>query len=367
MPLLGLIPEDPFHPRSWSGTAAPFFTALLDAGVLDTALHVKTPWEQFERLRTIAWPRERWSARYHASPKYFEALTRSARALIEQRESCDAVLQIGAWFSSGSATDKPCFSYHDGNAAQWYRYYGLGLLTSAEQSAHLAWEDSVYRRMTRIFVMSAWLADSFMRDFGVPRERLMVVGAGINMPMPVVPDRDFSKPRFLFVGKDFERKGGRYLLEAFRVVRRQVPAELTIVGPELNLKDEGVVCAGFLSKTDPDHVTKMSTLFANATAIVLPSIYEPFGISLTEGMAWGLPCVTVDRCAMPEIVRHGECGLVAEPENASSLAQAMLSLATDPDRCREYGAAGRKRAQEHFTWAAVAEKIATSTQLGVGA
>jgi len=358
--ILGLIPEDPFHPKSWSCSSAPFFTALRRIGALDTALHVKTPWENFERLRVIALPRARWHARYHASPNYFGALTRAAGELIE-RHAAGVVLQVGAWFSSGAVTDKRCYSYHDGNAAQWYRYYGRGLLTNREMAAHLAWERSVYDRMSGIFVMSEWLADSFMRDFQIPSKSLHVVGAGMNMPLPAIPKRDFSKPRFLFVGKAFERKGGKYLLEAFRKVRRKVDAELILVGPQLDLNEPGITCVGFLPKTDPDHDARMSAQFSAATAMVLPSIYEPFGISLTEGMAWGLPCVTVDRCAMPEIVRHGESGLVAKAEDSDSLADAMLSLASDPNRAKAYGAAGRKRAEESFTWDAVAKKIMAVT------
>jgi glycosyltransferase involved in cell wall biosynthesis len=192
----------------------------------------------------------------------------------------------------------------------------------------------------------------------VPRDKLTVVGAGINMPLPEVPIRDFATPRFLFVGKAFDRKGGKYLLEAFRQVRRELPAELIIVGPELRRVEEGVRCVGFLSRTDPSHQARLGELFASATVVVLPSIYEPFGISLTEGMAWGLPCITVDRCALPEIVQHGVTGLVATAEDSDSLARAMLELAADPQRCRAYGQAGRKRAEEHYTWQAVGKKIA---------
>jgi len=88
--------------------------------------------------------------------------------------------------------------------------------------------------MRGIFVMSQWLASSFVQDFGVPEHRLHVVGAGINFErLPEKIERDFSTPRFLLVGRDFIRKGGKYLLEAFRIVRKGVPtAELTIVGPD---------------------------------------------------------------------------------------------------------------------------------------
>jgi glycosyltransferase involved in cell wall biosynthesis len=213
--------------------------------------------------------------------------------------------------------------------------------------------------MRGIFVMSQWLADSFVRDFGMPAHRVHVVGAGINFErLPEPSERDFSIPRFLLVGRDFTRKGGKYLLEAFRIVRRNVPsAELTIVGPEPGAAEPGVHYAGFLRKSDPADLRALTDILHASTIMVLPSIYEPFGISLLEGMANGMPCITVDRCALPEIVANGETGLVAKPEDTESLAKAMIDLAQHPDTAKRMGERGRRRTEEHFTWDAVAGKI----------
>ena len=94
--------------------------------------------------------------------------------------------------------------------------------------------------------------------------------------------------------------------------------------------------------------------------MVLPSVYEPFGISLLEGMANSMACVAVDRCALPEIVRHGETGLIAAPENTRALAQVMIDLAEHPATVKQMGERGRRRVDAHFTWDAVARKIGTA-------
>ncbi len=361
MPLLGLIPEPPFDPRSWSGSAKPFFSALAQIGLLGEAAEVRlsSVAEAIEKARAFSWPMDRWRTRYHASVARFEALTEAARVRIVESRDTTAVMQIGAWFSSPAATARPCFSYHDGNAALWYRYYGRGLLSKQRTDAHLEWERRVYSRLTGIFVMSSWLASSFTADFGARSDKVHVVGAGINFPaLPQIPRRDFSRARFLFVGKDFARKGGAFLLDAFRQVRKEArDAELIIVGPNLDTDVPGVICKGFLSKGHPEQAATLDELFRTATAVVLPSIYEPFGISLTEGMAYGLPCIAADRCAMPEIVRHGESGLIVRAENVESLAEAMITLAKSPDDAAAMGRAGRQRAEQDFTWDAVAAKI----------
>jgi glycosyltransferase involved in cell wall biosynthesis len=184
------------------------------------------------------------------------------------------------------------------------------------------------------------------------------VGAGINTgKLPNVPARDFSRARFLFVGKDFERKGGDFLLQAFADVRKKVPhAELLIVGPSLKIDQPGVQCLGLLSHAVPEHVAQLNQLFLSATAVVLPSVYEPFGISLLEGMAFGLPCIAADRCAMPEIVQHRKSGLIVAAE---ALAAAMIELALSPNDAASMGRLGRSRVEADFTWDAVARKIKT--------
>jgi glycosyltransferase involved in cell wall biosynthesis len=93
--------------------------------------------------------------------------------------------------------------------------------------------------------------------------------------------------------------------------------------------------------------------------LVLPSEYEPFGISLLEGMANGLPCITVNNCAMPEIVISGLNGIVVEYGNSMQFANAICELALDEEKSRRFGQSGRARIEAEFTWPRIADKIAT--------
>ncbi|AKJ29878.1 glycosyltransferase family 4 protein [Caldimonas brevitalea] len=365
MAVLGISLEPPFDPRSWSGSSKFFFESLRERGVLHDARQVRlsATRERLLQLAAISWPRERWRSRYNASPARFQALSEQAQAEIRRCREATAVVQIGARLRCAqpdTTTQPPVFGYHDGNAALRYRYYDQGLLADRSRDDHLRWEAAVYQGMRGIFVMSAWLASSFMKDFGIPASQLHVVGAGINFPqLPTLPPKQAAGPHFLFVGREFKRKGGDHLLAAFAQVRRQLPeARLTIVGPDVPAQvDPGVTFAGFLSKSDPAQAAQLRTLFEQATALVLPSVYEPFGISLLEGMAYGMPCIAVDRCAMPEIVAHGQTGLIAAAEDPASLAAAMLELGSQPALAERMGQAGRQRVEQQFTWSAVAGRV----------
>ena len=372
MKITGIINEPPFDPVSWSGTARHFFGALDRAGILAGALDVRMSdlADKAFRAMNFALPMDVWKERYHLDERRFRALTRVAgKRLRDSGLAGQGVLQIGAWYCMPDVTDQPCYSYHDGNLALRVRAGHIGLPADhARVQSMLRWERETYAKLTGIFVMSSWLGDSFAKDFGVPTSKIHVVGAGINFEtIPPERVRTASAPRFLMVGRDFVRKGGEILMRAFTDVRRKIPtAELVLIGPQISSPPPGVRCLGYLSKKNPAHVELIETTYREAGIYVLPSLYEPFGISLLEAMSHSLPCIAANHCAMPEIVRHGETGLVVTPGDSDALAAAMLELAQQPAKAIAFGAAGRKRLLDRYTWDAVAAQIKQAVGAGPG-
>ncbi len=104
----------------------------------------------------------------------------------------------------------------------------------------------------------------------------------------------------------------------------------------------------------------MSQLYHDATAFVLPSRYEPFGIAFLEAMAHGLPCIGSEACAMPEIIKHGTTGFVVPLGHIEALTQRIVEIAEDRVLARSMGDLGRARVLERFTWEVVASRIVTS-------
>jgi glycosyltransferase involved in cell wall biosynthesis len=81
---------------------------------------------------------------------------------------------------------------------------------------------------------------------------------------------------------------------------------------------------------------------------VLPSLYEGFGIAILEAMAAGRPVVATAVGGIPEVVVHGETGLLVPPGDPVALADALHELLAHPERARALGARGRERAREKF-------------------
>jgi alpha-maltose-1-phosphate synthase len=177
-----------------------------------------------------------------------------------------------------------------------------------------------------------------------------------------VPNKRYDTHEILFIGVEFERKGGDYLLRAFNNVREKFPrAILHIVGPRqlavpASLESQ-VIHHGFLSKQDPAGAKKLHELFRRSCLFVMPSLYEPFGIAPLEAMSYGLPCVVSNGWALSEIVNSGVTGELVEPGSVEDLTDKILRLLGDPDLLCRMGEAGRKRVEREYSWDNVVDRI----------
>jgi len=309
----------------------------------------------FSRNRAV------WRRKFYMDPAYREALTRAAG---KEKVTSPFILQTGHfWCLPKVFPDKKCISYHDGNlAVRAASGFGLEGVSAKRGEQILRYEEDAARQMTAVFTFSEYLRQSFIRDYHVPAERVFNVGGGINlaeMPEPAA-DKDYATNRILFIGIEFERKGGPQLLEAFRAVREAIPtAELHIVGPaHVDNLPAGAIFHGRLSKSDPVQHQKLVSLFRDCSLFTLPSLYEPFGIAPLEAMLYGLPCVATNGWALPDFVIPGLTGELVEKGSVEDLAAKLTALLSDPNGLRRMGKQGRDLVVSRYTWASVVNRMA---------
>ncbi|WP_242370929.1 glycosyltransferase family 4 protein [Anaeromyxobacter sp. SG26] len=268
----------------------------------------------------------------------------------------DVVLQNGALFSPGLPARLPYVLLLDhtralAEAAPAFRRAGL----AAPPRYGRAWferERACYRGAAAIATFSENVARSLVRDYGLARERIVVVGAGANV-VPERPARADDGETILFVGREFARKGGTILLDAFERVRRRRPAaRLLIAGPP-----EPLALPDGAEQLGPVPYDGLEELFSRATVFALPTLVEPFGIAFLDAMACGVPCVGTAVEAVPEIIEEGKTGLLVPPGDPSALAEVLLALLGDPARARELGVAGRARVLKRFQWTQVGARL----------
>lgn len=101
---------------------------------------------------------------------------------------------------------------------------------------------------------------------------------------------------------------------------------------------------------------QMVRYYAEAAIAVVPSIYEGFGLPAGEAMACGLPVVSTDGGALPEVV--GDAGVIVPVKSAQALADAIDALLRDPQRREQLGAQARERILEEFSWRVCARQMA---------
>lgn len=363
MRIIGVAEEDPLHHQTWSGSSAYFFSALKAAGHLAGTISAQLPpfITRIYQIKNFHPVLQKWRFKYHLDVEFYSQMTRAAKCRLDtvSDDSYDTILQIGALFDLSRRPGKRTVSYHDGNlASRLNSPYGYPRVRQSILDNALHHERELYERLDHIFTMSKWLADSFVKDFGVRRDKLTPIGAGINLPqVREVMNKSYDNPHFLFIGKEFERKGGRFLLEAFAKVRQEIPsATLTVIGPELSDRPLGVTCLSYISKHSLSGLNVLLDEYARASVFVMPSLYEPFGIVFAEAMAHKLPCIGTRICAMPEIIDDKVTGLLVPPKDSKSLAEAMLTLLKNPEMCAQYGESGYTKYLNLYTWSSVADR-----------
>lgn len=371
--ILAVGEGDPFHRRTWSGTSYWFLSALKERGVLVGAIDARLKGlDVLQRIGTWSPDRARWRQRYWAHVSPFSGPihkvvgmtgTRRARAV-----SCspDAVLQGNEFEPTGGLTPRLRCSYSDMHLALFLtRPDNLLDPSSRLVRQALDRERRTFDKLDIIFTMSDWLRESIINDSGQDPAKVVTIWTGANIVVPPAPPtRELDPPRFLFVGMRFDRKGGMHLLEAWEKFRPQFPeAELWIVGPETPVADhDRIRWFGRIDRSTPEGDAEMKRLYTEATAFVMPSVFEPAGIVFLEAMAHALPCIGTDCCAMSEFIAPGRSGFLAERADSDDLADQMVAIASQPERARQMGEEGFRRLSERFMWNHVTRRLVETVE-----
>jgi len=355
--LVGLAQGDPVSPTTGSGAAAKFVLDALGRRhrmVARRGVELSRAQRLAIAAATAHLDRGRWRTRFNwHGRRALDARSRNSASVLRSiDEPFDLVFQVFGLFRTRGA---PYALYIDNTVELSQRHWPGWAGVEGKQLERLYdWERELYGEALHVFAQGSPHADSVISHYGVPAERVSVVGGGANFePLPTL-SRAPREPVVLFVGRDWHRKGGDWLIEAWRGVHERHPeATLRIVGTDdAPAGEPGVEVLGTVSGRD-----RMAALYEGARVFCLPSRYDPYGLAISEAMAYGLPCVVTRVGALDEVVSERETGLIVEPGDVAALAGAIDALLGDPDRAEALGQAGRKRVETHVNWDAVVERM----------
>lgn len=217
---------------------------------------------------------------------------------------------------------------------------------------------------TRTVVCSESMRRDIRRLFDVPDAEIRVVSNGVDLSRwPEGPPVGEREPVVVFAGRLEYEKGVQVLLRAVPRLRRRIPgvrvviagsgtyeAELHALARRLRL-GRAVRFAGRLDDDD------LAELYGTAAAVVVPSIYEPFGLVALEAAACGAPLVVAEVGGLTEFADGGRTAAVVVPDDVGSLADGITSVLRDREVAEKLATSAREAVEAH-DWGAVARRTA---------
>ncbi len=224
---------------------------------------------------------------------------------------------------------------------RWYAFANMQLKVAKKLSHFITGSQNSYSEIIDIFKL--------------PKDSLHVIYDGVDSSIfTQAPEISRLENRLLVINSgDTPLKGLKYLLEAVAALRSERKIELMIIGKQLkNGYTQGLVdslgiadCVTHLGQVD---TTELVRHYSMATMVVVPSVYEGFGLPAAEAMCCSTPVISTTAGALPEIV--GDAGILVPPADTRALAEAIAGLLDNPDRRRQLGEMGHRRVMNMFNW-----------------
>lgn len=217
------------------------------------------------------------------------------------------------------------------------------------------------RRLDRVLCCSQFIAGC-ARSTPVDPTKIVVVPNGVPMPLPAsVVQR--TPPRLAIVGRIVEQKQHMVLLEACALLKRRgVDCRLDIVGTKdggfCDVVEARIAALDLAARVHwKGFVADRDRLYGDVDILAAPAVDEPFGLTVAEAGAYGLPVVAARSGAFPELIEDGRTGLLFTAGDAADLAGNLERLVVDADLRRRLGAAARAHVASTFTIDAMTERF----------
>jgi glycosyltransferase involved in cell wall biosynthesis len=233
----------------------------------------------------------------------------------------------------------------------------------------------VARRLPGIISVSEAAKADVVTEFGIEPQKVSVVHNGVDVDLfRPLPDVKRIPGRILTTASaDVPLKGLQFLIEAVAKLRTENDVHLVVVGAARKHGRAAQAIERFGLEdaiTFRNHIDRLELvqLYAEAEVAVVPSLYEGFSLPAIEAMSSGVPLVSTDAGALPEVVGpDSEAALLVPPKDAGALAEAISKILGNAVLAEKLGAAGRRRALARFSWEVSAASTADEYERVIGA
>ena len=374
--LLLTTTEDPFNIKAWSGIPFSLRSALERqverVSVFTPPPPRRSPVDVMKRVLFGARKFPLWITK--------ATLEQNARVLRAEIASTkpDAVLSISSQMVAYlGASEVPVFLFSDAPYRAFCETYAQWETPPRRIQKFAVEEAAAGRMLDGLCFGSDWACEEARRLYQLPSsDTLHVTPLGANWVPQLSQAEIFRRIdqridnlttdgiELLYLGKDWERKGGPLAVEVASQIRQAGhKVRLHVVGCRPELGDaagpEGFVTIhGPLYQSDPEQSAKLAELFLRAHFLIVPTLAECFGIVFAEAHGFGLPPISRAVHAVPSIIRDKETGMLFDRDAPAVVyTQRILGLLATPDVYRSMARQARRHYEEHLTWDRTAESI----------
>jgi glycosyltransferase involved in cell wall biosynthesis len=218
----------------------------------------------------------------------------------------------------------------------------------------VAYEAALYSKAEAVATTGRHVERTLIDRYGCDPARVTTVHVGANVDIvPVATDlARYAAKHVVFVGVEWERKGGPALVEGFLQASRTHPdARLTIIGCSPSVSHPQITVVGRIPRADvPPH-------YLAASVFCLPSLVEPLGIAAVEASLFRLPVIATRIGGFYETVTDNETGFLVPPNDPAAIGNALEKLFAAPELGQRMGLAGFERNRSRFDWNEVGKRL----------
>ena len=356
-----------FDQNAWSGTVYQMYQALKSKGFKMVNLgHPETP-SLIQKIKNRLSPKKTFPI---GSAKYITANQKLASLFQRQLHNnpCDVIFApVASREVSLLDSQVPIIYMSDATPELIKETYNLYPNEAAFQLANEQ-EQAAILKATKIVYPSDWVANSAINYYHAKPNDIQVIPFGANIHPGLIPtvDQTLKKSngkccRLLFIGKDWQRKGGEIAFETLRLLNQMgIDTELVCLGciPPAEFQHQKMKVIAFLNKNIPEEEQQFSQLLLQSHFLLFPTRADCSPMVICEANAFGLPVITTDVGGIPTLIQQGQNGYTLPlTAIAQDYAHVIAQNFSNPAQYQKLVQTSRQAYETRLNWDHWSEKM----------
>ncbi|MBL7731370.1 MAG: glycosyltransferase family 4 protein [Chitinophagaceae bacterium] len=352
----------PLDKRSWSGTSYYSYQEIKKRNEVEI-FQFKWPWYLRERLTTQKSLNRRLFGKQTAvefTKAYARYYSRQLQKELKKRPVDVLFVSASSQLIAYLKTDIPIIYMTDATFQQIQGYYPyFSNLAAYNVREGIALDKNAFQNAAHCILASEWNRRSAISDYGIDSGKISVTPIGANIDKIPAENELYHQQqgtcRLLFLGVEWDRKGGDIALDAYRILKEKGKnPNLHIIGcvpPHDISDDKDITVIPFLDKNSPADFQQLDHIFRNTDFLLLPTRAECAGVVFSEASAYGIPSITTDTGGVTTYVKNGINGFALPLEARGNIyAEKILSILDDPGSHRSLRQNSRKLYERELNW-----------------